>query len=302
VTYRVNTCVACSSSSLEWRAAIIAPFVAARVFKDRPKVCRIAGCKVCGLIFFEDRYEDAETARLYAEYRTDGYYHQRHYFEPWYTRRFNDDLGGRGEIAFRRDIMQHVLAKHASSFEINTVLDFGGDRGQIMTGGPGSQHYVYDISGVEPDAGVINIPNAEALGNRLFDLILICEVLEHASNPLRVIEEAAAHLKPGGLLYVSTPNAEFPLKDVPVGNWYASYLRTVLYSRWTTISIDLLSTAVRTKFGRIPTLGFVKMHEHINFFDRKSMRMMAERIGLKVLSCETYRKNRALYSLCQRSN
>jgi SAM-dependent methyltransferase len=137
---------------------------------------------------------------------------------------------------------------------------------------------------------MIRIPGAAALVGRTFDLVLLCEVLEHLSDPSGTLVGVAAHVRPGGLLYVTVPNREFPLGDIPAGGWYPAYLQLILRNRWTTLAADFWSTGVRAKLGRVPPLGFVKMHEHINFFDPASLSVMLRRAQLDVLACEPYGK------------
>lgn len=299
MSYRVSRCVGCGDPDLEFRAAVVSPFVAARVFARPATICRLARCRGCGLGFFEDRFEPTEIASLYADYRSEAYYRARHHCEPWYTRAVNAGLGGAAEVAVRREVYKGILGKYAADATIETVLDYGGDRGQLMVGGPGRSHYVYDISGVEPEAGMIRIPGAE-LSGRTFDLVLLCEVLEHLPDPAGTLAEVAAHVRPGGLLYVTVPNREFPLGDIPAGEWYAAWLRFILRNRWMVLAADFWSTGVRAKLRRVPPLGFVKMHEHINFFDPACLGVMLRRGQLDVLACESYGGGRGLAALCRR--
>src|SRR5690242_13827695 len=96
--YLVDECPACGAKCLEFREAIIAPFIAARVFGSRSKCCRLARCGTCGLVFYEQRYNDLEVERLYAGYRSEDYYQTRHRYEPWYTKSLNYSLGAAEEI------------------------------------------------------------------------------------------------------------------------------------------------------------------------------------------------------------
>jgi SAM-dependent methyltransferase len=298
MTYKAGKCLVCDGDNLEFRAAVTAPFVAARAFGQVANVCRVAQCRTCGLIFFEDRFDSQETAKLYADYRGETYYRARHHWEPWYTRAFNCGLGGTEEMMNRRQAYAETLNSHGGGMEIDTVLDYGGDRGQLMAGGPGRSHFVYDISGVEPEAGVTGL-DAASLAGRTFDLILLCEVLEHVSNPMRVLEDVVSHIGPGGLFYVTVPNQEFPLTDIPTGAWYRRYLRGILKRRWAILLVDFLSTGFRVKFRRVPPLGFVKLHEHINFFVPDSLAIALRRAGLAVLTCEPSRDGKGVVAMCQ---
>jgi SAM-dependent methyltransferase len=252
-------------------------------------------------MFFEDRFDDQEIATLYSDYRSESYYRVRHYWEPWYTRAFNSELGGAREMTMRRAVYVKTLREFAPDDRVDTVLDFGGDRGQLMIGGPGRFHYVYDISGVEPEPGVIRIADGASLTEQIFDLVLLCEVLEHVSEPIRLLREVITHVKPGGLLYITVPNREFPLTDIPSSSWYPAYLRLILMSRWATMATELWSTASRVKFKRIPPLGFAKMHEHVNFFDPGSFHELLRRVGLAILTCEPSKDGSGLIALSRRS-
>jgi len=51
-----------------------------------------------------------------------------------------------------------------------------------------------------------------------FDTIVAGEVIEHLSNPGKFLERARAHLKPGGLLLLTTPNP-FSLLNIAYALW-----------------------------------------------------------------------------------
>lgn len=298
MTYRAVRCLGCDAPDLARRAAITAPFVAARVFQRSAVICNLAYCTICGLAFFEDRYEPTEAARLYADYRNETYYQERHHWEPWYSRAFNERLGGAEEMRHRREVYAGILHRHAGDEVIESVLDYGGDRGQLMLGGPGQKYFVFDISGVEPEADVVSLSTA-SLADQKFDLVLLCEVLEHVSEPLQVLWDVLNHVKPGGLLYITVPDLEFPFADIPAGAWYRHYLKFLLKNRWLTLLGDFWSTGWKVKFARIPPMGFAKMHEHVNFFKMASLEALLVRAGVQLLGCETSAQGRGLIALCR---
>jgi hypothetical protein len=260
----------------------------------------VARCTDCGLSYFEDRYDEAEVAALYERYRGEQYFQQRHHLEPWYSRSFNAQLGEESATAGGREMFQGLLSRF-QSVPIRTVLDFGGDRGQLMVGGLGEEHYVFDISGVEAAPGVIRILDPVELAGRTFDLVLLYDVMEHLSQPVEIVrDEVAPLVAPGGFLFVKVPRYDFQFSDIPTGSWYATYLNWLLRSRVATTALDFWSTAVRTKFARIPPLGFAKMHEHINFFDVNSLSLALGRSGLDLLACEPHGDGHTLIALLQR--
>ena len=52
----------------------------------------------------------------------------------------------------RRRVYADTIQEYAPGEVVDTVLDYGGDR-ELMLGGPGRKHHVFDISGVEVEFG-----------------------------------------------------------------------------------------------------------------------------------------------------
>src|SRR5579863_6316576 len=149
MAFLICACPCCGGVRLEGRAAMVAPFVAERAMCARPKPCRIYRCAECDALFYDNRLDDIEIRRLYSRYRGDDYLSRRHKWEILYTRSIYDRLGGPEEIAWRRDIYEQTVTPWING-SIETVLDYGGDRGQLIAGGPGRKYYVYEISGKPP--------------------------------------------------------------------------------------------------------------------------------------------------------
>jgi SAM-dependent methyltransferase len=96
------------------------------------------------------------------------------------------NVGAAGEIA-------SVLAAHAGprSFKV-TSLDIDPGRGPDIVG---------DVAEFD-------------FGDRRFDAVVMCEVLEHVREPSRAIENVHRFLHPGSILILSTPFI-FPIHDQP---------------------------------------------------------------------------------------
>jgi 2-polyprenyl-6-hydroxyphenyl methylase / 3-demethylubiquinone-9 3-methyltransferase len=86
----------------------------------------------------------------------------------------------------------------------------------------------------------IGEPNAALRDGELFDVLLLLEVVEHVDNVQAFLRQAASHLKPGGLLLVSTINrtarsfvtaivgAEYIFRVLPRGTHrWAQFVRPV---------------------------------------------------------------------------
>jgi hypothetical protein len=137
-------------------------------------------CQGCGLVFSQLRLE-AEMGSLYQDYRGEQYTRIREGLEPGYAA-LNAKLVWNPEIAEARDrILTAFLADVAPPEAVPTLLDYGGDKGQYI---PkvylGCNPEVFDVSGVEPVAGVrVKFPFTTAA----YSLVLCQHVLEHVAWP-----------------------------------------------------------------------------------------------------------------------
>lgn len=282
MTYATKQCPGCASDASTVWPALVSPFVASYALGARPAPTRLRECTRCGLRFFEDRLTSDEAGRLYGGYRGDRYFAARRRAEPWYSRRLNDGIGASDEqIRVRHTLVERFLRARVDVDAIGDVLDFGGDRGQLIPPTIGKQRFVYEISGVTPVPGVTGIASAEDLAGRRFDLILLSHVLEHCSEPRDVLAEVRPLLRSKeSLLYVELPLERTDLRFVGRSGWYRRYLDVLRRTGPVLTAVDLYSTAFRVRFGVLPPLGFMKLHEHVNFFDVRSLRAMLEASGL----------------------
>jgi 2-polyprenyl-3-methyl-5-hydroxy-6-metoxy-1,4-benzoquinol methylase len=89
----------------------------------------------------------------------------------------------------------------------------------------------WDVAGVDPDARVIENARARGLNVRKgeidtiadqlesFDAITMNHIIEHVHKPVTVLQTAFALLKPGGMLYMETPNIESQGHRIFGRNW-----------------------------------------------------------------------------------
>jgi hypothetical protein len=88
----------------------------------------------------------------------------------------------------------------------------------------------------------------------------------------------------GSLLYIGVPYERYSVKWVGRGRLYGKYLDGLLKLPSMLTFADFYSTAVRVKLDTVPPLGLVKCHEHLNFFNDKSMRALMAKVGFDVIA------------------
>lgn len=265
--------------------AIVAPFIASYVLRSAARPTALLECRDCAFRFYAERYGDVELEKLYGQYRGLEYFRARNKSEPWYTATINASIGGSEEkIAFRRGYVADMLSSElADAAPVDALLDFGGDRGQFIPMDVAKSKYVYEMSDVEPIAGVNRISSDSDLKARTYDVVMLCHVLEHSSDPLVTLRELRVLLRSeSSVLLVEVPYERYDLHSARHRPWYRSWLGALTRLRAPLIAFDFYSTVVRYRWNRVPPFGFVKMHEHINFFEMKSLSALLTRAGFTV--------------------
>jgi hypothetical protein len=256
-----DACVCCGSRDLGSNQAVLAPFVATRVFGWRPveitadwglrdlrqgwsyAPCNTLECRDCGHVFLDMRFDDHEMARLYSGYRGPDYTDLREEFEPGYRERnarLVDEDAYVGDVeAFLRPL---TPAKPK-------LLDWGGDTGlNTPFRREAALHHIYDISDKPPIAGAVHVTKAQLEGVR-YDLIVCSNVLEHIPHPAAALQELCAIADREQLIYIEVPFE------------------------------DLMRSRALEGEARPKRLW----HEHINFFSERSLRAVVERGGFRVV-------------------
>jgi hypothetical protein len=277
--YFVDKCPCCASRDLQKWPAIVSPFIAVYACETEPGRCNLCECMSCSFRFFDSRLADADVQRLYAAYREVGYFEARHSYEFWYSKAVNDGIGSdAAEITSRQQNLAAILGERSRS--ISTVLDYGGDRGQFIPEGVGTERYVYELSSAEPAKGVVRLTSVE--GTR-FDFVMLAHVLEHCSEPKQILEA----LKPLGhektLFYFEVPFERPSLGWAGKGRWQERYLEALLPAEPLLQLVDLYSTIARITLDLVPPLGLLKCSEHLNFFNERSLQKLLNSAGFELL-------------------
>jgi Methyltransferase domain len=267
----VSECVACGGAICQVHRALVAPFLAMRIWNRKPFCVDLVKCASCGFFFYNPRLDNADLHRLYADYRLREYQQMRHASEPWYTSKFNEDLASPALYQRRRAALAPLLRQHLEGRTIRRVLDHGGDRGDLVSGLiEGAEAFVYDISGIPPAAGVTAVADPAACQP---NLIINSNVLEHVGFPrdlVRTILEAAGD----GLVYLEVPAEE------PTG-------LSRIARRIAQIGIvSLVHPSLAVSILRPASLYM--MHEHINYFTERALTTLFRAAGGNVHASGNY--------------
>lgn len=268
----VANCVICNGTIRQLKRALVAPFVAKRIWNRMPFCVDLVRCESCGFMFYNPRLDDADLLRLYENYRSEEYQRARYASEPWYTSRFNNELASASSYKIRRAKLSGILRQHIGERKISRILDYGGDRGDLVAGlFEGAESFVYDISGVPAAVGVTatNEP-AECKA----DLIVNSNVLEHIAFPRLLVSEILKASPKGSLVFLEVP-CEFPLGLPRISRRLAQ------------IGIMILT---RPALGRsiLKPSSLYMMHEHINYFSERALATLMRVCGGTVIACGSY--------------
>lgn len=253
-------CLICGTETAAGQRGIVAPFLARRIWKGDAFPAEYRHCEVCDFGYFTPRMEPAEEGRLYAGYRDERYLCERHSTEPWYTAKLNDSFDSPETLEARRKVLQRLFAQHLSG-DPKKILDFGGDRGELIQAVfPRAEKFVYEISGVPPLEGIrsVSLTEGAQIG---FDLIICSNVLEHVAYPKQLLDQIDSMAQPGTFIFLEVP-IEAPDDARTVAKRLAQ--EAVLLIMRPSLAISLL----KLRSTRV-------MHEHLNFFSLSALRQLA---------------------------
>jgi 2-polyprenyl-3-methyl-5-hydroxy-6-metoxy-1,4-benzoquinol methylase len=271
-----DQCVVCNGPISTQKTGMVAPFLAERIWGRKAFAITLARCSHCGFTFFNPRLGQEEENRLYEGYRDERYQQMRFQHEPWYTEKLNRDLSAETEMLdYRRRLLASAMTDYFAGQQVKTVLDFGGDQGQLIQELDVPGKYVFDISGTKSRDGVTALHSFEDCRSRSWDLIVCSHVLEHVAFPKTILSQIKELAHPGTLLYLEVP-CESPFFVSTIAKRIAQIL-------------VLCATRTRKAGTMVSPRALYLMHEHINFFAAKSLAALAETMGFEVVKSGEYR-------------
>jgi len=213
--------------------------------RELPSVVR---CDRCGFVYASPRLKEECVKELYS----------REYFESHSSEKMGYDnyVSDRElvEKTFRRrleELEKKWLNKKGSVLDVGCATGFFLNTAKGMgwrTYGVEISDYCCEFAEREFELKLFNgqFKDFDGLGGP-YELITMWDYLEHSFTPIRDVEQAFRHLKPGGFLAVATPD---------FGSWPAGF------------------------FG--PNWVGFKEHEHLTYFTKKNLCGLLEEKGFKI--------------------
>lgn len=133
---------------------------------------------------------------------------------------------GRRTVALKpnpTDRFEAAVSAIHSNFKGGDLLEVGGGDGTIArslvaTGLPFNSYVLTDLSPTRAKTAAnsisdprvsgfaLDLENAEALGDRQFDAVMMVALIEHLVDPISAMQQVRRFVKPGGFVYIDTPN------------------------------------------------------------------------------------------------
>jgi hypothetical protein len=222
-----------------------------RQFRTCMQVCATChGVTPCHEYSFED------LLGLYRDYRSETYNHDRISVEPGYAQIAKDVGSHPLEIKNRNSAVDGFLNRNARAFNGGVMLDYGGSDGRLI---PSFVHetfeeiHIYDPSKVSlhPSVDARKIKTVATPQPGIYSFLTCMHVLEHVGSPRAVANDAARLMAPGGLMYVEVP-------------------------------LELTEDVRDNLTQRIIDTPII-IHEHMNAFDRVSIRELLKSIRMEMV-------------------
>lgn len=208
---------------------------------------QIVTCTECGLTFTSPRLKDEIIVQAYKDA-----------LDPEYLSQ------AEGRLRTFRRIWKEI--QKISGLKTGSVLDVGAAGGFFLQAAKEAGWKTY---GIEPSQYLADFGNRKyGVGiqcgtlettstSEKFDVITLFDVLEHTSNPKKVLLDCSSRLKPDGLIVISYPN---------IGSWPAKLAGRHF---WFLLSVHLYYFTPKTLKALLASTGFQQIEEkpHIQWLE-----------------------------------
>lgn len=202
--------MACRSYNVEFYPTFLDRFVVSRAtnietLSNRPIYA--IQCNDCTWVGTDARLDNDEMFRYYKDYRGKEYTELRIKLNSYYAQICNT-FDTQEEIDRRLVGLNYLIDRNPQLNQIKNLLDFGGNDGKyIPEFNLNVKKYVYDISDKPLKSGVAKLHSDSQLK---FDFVMCCHVLEHESDPDRVIQQVLNFGHNNTFYYYEVPNYDCP--------------------------------------------------------------------------------------------
>ena len=193
--------------------------------------------------------------------------------------------GHRKKVCFFVDSIEAMRQSTGGGAEKVTVLEVGCSNG--VTVAMPLAKIGYSVKGIDlhqpsvdaANAAAVDLPAVfecvllEDLGEQeLFDVVILSDVLEHVPDPHQLCSQAAARLKPNGILLISIPNG------------FGLYEIEKFIVKWSGIGIlmSMLRSILRRRERGLFDHAYNHDSPHIQFFSRPAIARVIAAGGLDV--------------------
>jgi len=140
------------------------------------------------------------------------------YLNTYYAKQFSYDDGLKNETIIRQ--RSHIILNQIKRLapQSKTICDVGSGYGFFLDE---AKKNGYKTTGVEPAKVLVDYAKKNfgvqsfrgelkdfIASNKQFDVVTCIHVIEHVTNPQQFMSELLHLVKPGGLLYIETPNSD----------------------------------------------------------------------------------------------
>ncbi len=183
----------------------------------------ISRCEACGFRFVSDRIPDDELSRAYVDMA-----------DPSYLR----------EIVVYQKAAERILERlEPFRSEGPRLLEIGCGAGFFLEE---AQRRGWDVHGIELSRWMVERASERVAGDRVlqgsydselfrdssFDVVVAVDVIEHVTDPGHLLRDVAARLRPGGIVYLVTPDSgSLPARMLGERWWYVQVPHLSYFSR-----------------------------------------------------------------------